>query len=151
MSSAVFVDPSRRLPDTSSTRISPVTKPRLSRTPTPHLWPIHFATACTFRQQRSVCDAAPEEGDPSAEYRPSDEERVVGLSLRAWRPVFGPVDELLGPDLVLRPLGGWRAGQAKEVRDVLADAAHRVWLADIDAQPGGFVARLHRDSALGEI
>jgi hypothetical protein len=65
--------------------------------------------------------------------------------------VFGPVDELLGPDLVLRPLGGWRAGQAKEVRDVLADAAHRVWLADIDAQPGGFVARLGRDSALGEI
>ncbi len=35
---------------------------------------------------------------------------------------------------------------------MLADAAHRVWLADIDAQPGGFVAvRLRHEAPWGEI
>lgn len=86
------------------------------------------------------------------EYQPSDEERVVGLSLRAWEPVFGSVETMLGQELFVRLRGDWRAGQAKEVRDVLADPAQRVWVAEVDDRPVGFVvARLHGDSALGEI
>src|SRR2546421_4092962 len=36
------------------------------------------------------------------DYEPSDEELVVGLSLRAWEPVFAAVAEMLGPELFAR-------------------------------------------------
>lgn len=87
------------------------------------------------------------------EYRPSDEETVVGLSLRAWEPVFDALEEALGPELFLRLRGDWRASQAREVRDVLADSSQRVWVAeDVGGRAIGFVAaRLHRERELGEI
>jgi GNAT superfamily N-acetyltransferase len=87
------------------------------------------------------------------EYRPSDEETVVGLSLRAWEPVFDAIEEALGPDLFLLLRGDWRAGQAREVREVLADSSARVWVAE-DVAEGtiGFVAaKLHREQQFGEI
>jgi GNAT superfamily N-acetyltransferase len=85
-------------------------------------------------------------------YEPSDQEPVVALSLRAWEAVFGAIEEMLGRDLFVRLRGDWRAGQATEVRDVLADPTHRVWVAEIDEEPLGFVAaRLHNDSGVGEI
>ena len=64
------------------------------------------------------------------EYRRSDEETVVGLSLRAWEPVFDALKEALGPELLRRLRGDWRAGQAREVRDVLTDSTQRVWVAE---------------------
>lgn len=87
------------------------------------------------------------------EYRRSDEETVVGLSLRAWEPVFDASEEALGPELFLRLRGDWRANQAREVRGVLADSSQRVWVAE---DPGGralgFVAaKLRREQELGEI
>jgi len=86
------------------------------------------------------------------EFEPSDEEPVVELSLRAWEPVFAAVAETLGPELFVRLRGDWRAGQAREVRGVLADHAQRVWVAEAGGKPIGFVAaRLHRDSGVGEI
>lgn len=86
------------------------------------------------------------------EYEPSDEESVVGLSLRAWEPVLAAVEEMLGPELFARLRGDWRAGQADEVRAVLADPAQRVWVAEIEGRPIGFVAAtLHRESDMGEI
>ena len=87
------------------------------------------------------------------EYRPSDEETVVGLSLRAWGPVFDALGEALGPDLFLRLRGDWRVSQASEVRDVLADSSQRVWVAeDVGGRAIGFVAaKLHREQELGEI
>ena len=42
------------------------------------------------------------------DYEPSDEELVVGLSLRAWEPVFAAA-EMLGPELFARLRGDWRA------------------------------------------
>ena len=84
------------------------------------------------------------------EFRPSDEESLVALSLRAWEPVFDALLKALGPELCLRLRGDWRAGQAREVRDVLADSTQRVWVAE-DAGKGaiGFVAaRLHREQVL---
>jgi hypothetical protein len=59
------------------------------------------------------------------EYEPSDEDAVVGLSLRAWEPVFAAVEEILGSELVVRLRGDWRASQATEVRDVLASLASK--------------------------
>ncbi|MGI8902191.1 MAG: GNAT family N-acetyltransferase [Solirubrobacteraceae bacterium] len=86
------------------------------------------------------------------EYKPSDEELVVGLSLRAWAPVFAAVEEMLGPELFVRLRGDWRVGQAAAVREVLADPGQRVWVANVDGEPVGFVAaRLERDSGVGEI
>jgi GNAT superfamily N-acetyltransferase len=86
------------------------------------------------------------------DYEPSDEERVVGLSLRAWAPVFGAVEEMLGRELFVRLRGDWLASQARAVRDVLADPAYRVWVADVEDQPVGFAAaRVHGDSGVGEI
>jgi hypothetical protein len=32
------------------------------------------------------------------EYEPSDEESVVGLSLRAWEPVFAAAAQMLGAE-----------------------------------------------------
>jgi GNAT superfamily N-acetyltransferase len=86
------------------------------------------------------------------DYEPPDEEAVVGLSLRAWEPVFAAVEELLGSELFVRLRGEWRASQAKEVRDVLADPDQRVWVAEHRGQAIGFVAAtLHRESGVGEV
>lgn len=40
------------------------------------------------------------------EFGPSDEEPVVGLSPRAWEPVFAAVEEMLGTELFVRLRGG---------------------------------------------
>lgn len=87
------------------------------------------------------------------EYRPSDRETVVELSLRAWEPVFDALEEALGRELFLRLRGDWRARQAGEVRDVLADSTQRVWVAEDEGERAiGFVAvKLHREAELGEV
>jgi ribosomal protein S18 acetylase RimI-like enzyme len=87
------------------------------------------------------------------EYRPSDEASLVELSLRAWEPVFDALEEARGRELFLRLRGDWRAGQARDVRDVLADSSQRVWVAeDVGQTAVGFVAaKLHPEHQLGEI
>jgi hypothetical protein len=59
------------------------------------------------------------------EFEPSDEEPVVGLSPRAWEPVFAAMEEMLGTELFVRLRGDWRAAQAQEVRGMLADHAQQ--------------------------
>jgi GNAT superfamily N-acetyltransferase len=86
------------------------------------------------------------------EYEPRDEEAVVGLSVRAWAPVFAAVEELLGSELFIRLRGDWPASQANAVRDALADPGTRVWVAELDREAIGFVAAtLHHDSGVGEV
>jgi hypothetical protein len=83
------------------------------------------------------------------EFEPSDEEPVVGPSLRAWEPVFA-VEEMLGPELFVWLRGDWRAGRAQEVRGVFADHAQWVWVAEAGGEPIGFVAAtLARESGVG--
>lgn len=85
-------------------------------------------------------------------YEPSDEEATVLLSLRAWEPVFAAIEQLIGSELLFLLRGEWRADQAKQVRDVLADPANRVWVAEIDGEAVGFVATmLHHATRIGEI
>jgi hypothetical protein len=71
------------------------------------------------------------------EYEPSDEEAAVQLSVRAWDPVFAAIEELIGSELLLLLRGDWRAGHAKEVRDVLADPDRRAWVAEADGEAVG--------------
>lgn len=86
------------------------------------------------------------------EYRPADEEPVVGLSLRAWTPVFASLQRVLGSELSRRLHGDWRQYQEQAVRGVLADPGMHVWVAQAAAEVAGMVAAtLHRERLIGEI
>jgi hypothetical protein len=74
------------------------------------------------------------------EYRPSDEEPVVELSLRAWAPVFASLEQTLGREIFVRLHGDWSQYQASPVRRVLADAAIQVWVAEAQGLVVAFVA-----------
>jgi GNAT superfamily N-acetyltransferase len=86
------------------------------------------------------------------EYRPDDEESVVQLSLRAWAPVFGSLRQVMGREIFGRLVGDWQKYQQSGVRDVLADRAVRVWVAEAEQRVVAFIAAtLHRERLMGEI
>ena len=70
------------------------------------------------------------------EYRAGDEEAVVGLSLRAWAPVFLSLPQILGREISGLLHGDWRRYQENAVRAVLADRAVRVWVAEAGVGAG---------------
>jgi ribosomal protein S18 acetylase RimI-like enzyme len=78
---------------------------------------------------------------------------VVGLSLRAWTPVFASIEQALGSEIYGRLYpDGWRASQRQAVEAVCASQGKRVWVAEVDGTPVGFVAvELHPESSMGEI
>jgi ribosomal protein S18 acetylase RimI-like enzyme len=78
---------------------------------------------------------------------------VVGLSLRAWTPVFASIEQALGSEIYGRLYpDGWRASQRQAVEAVCASQEKRVWVAEVDGTPVGFVAvELHPESSMGEI
>ena len=85
-------------------------------------------------------------------YEDRDAEAVVGLSLRAWEPVFASLEQTLGTEIfgLLHP--DWRADQQKAVEDVCAAEKFRVWVAEADARAVGFVAvALQPERSMGEI
>jgi ribosomal protein S18 acetylase RimI-like enzyme len=76
---------------------------------------------------------------------------VVGLSLRAWEPVFVSLEGVLGPVFrMLEP--DWRSGQARAVTEAgTADGAH-AWVADAEGVVAGFVVvGLDPGRCIGEI
>lgn len=82
-----------------------------------------------------------------------DAEAVVGLSLRAWAPVFASIERALGSEIygLLFP-DGWLASQRQAVKAVCASQEKRVWVAEVDGTTVGFVAvDLHSESSMGEI
>ena len=82
-----------------------------------------------------------------------DAEAVVGLSLRAWAPVFASIEQALGSEIygLLFP-DGWLASQRQAVEAVCASQEKRVWVAEVEGTPVGFVAvELHPESSMGEI
>ena len=82
-----------------------------------------------------------------------DAEAVVGLSLRAWAPVFASIERALGSEIygLLFP-DGWLASQRQAVEAVCASQEKRVWVAEVEGTTVGFVAvELHPDSSMGEI
>jgi GNAT superfamily N-acetyltransferase len=86
------------------------------------------------------------------QYRPEDEEPVVRLSLRAWAPVFASLRHVLGREMFARLVGEWQKYQERGVRDLLADRAVQVWVAEAERGVVAFVAAtLHRERIVGEI
>ena len=75
------------------------------------------------------------------EHTPGDEEPIVELSLRAWKPVFRSVAAELGPELnALLHGADWREHQEREVRETLARYGMRTWVADESGRVAGFVS-----------
>ena len=74
------------------------------------------------------------------QFRDEDLETIVEFSLRAWRPVFASVRNVLGDEIFLRLHPDWRASQADAVRSSCTDEGRDVFVAVADARPVGFVA-----------
>ncbi|CAA9465410.1 MAG: hypothetical protein AVDCRST_MAG28-4015 [uncultured Rubrobacteraceae bacterium] len=83
-----------------------------------------------------------------------DVEAVVGLSLRAWAPVFASLEQALGSEIFRRQHPDWREDQRRAVEDVCAAKKRRVWVAEVSTNVVvGFVAvELHHpERSMGEI
>src|SRR5919107_6413092 len=82
-----------------------------------------------------------------------DAEAVVGLSLRAWAPVFASLERVLGSEIFGRLHPDWREDQRRAVEDICAAKEGRVWVAEVGASAVGFVAveLYHPGRHMGEI
>lgn len=86
-------------------------------------------------------------------YEENDLVAVVELSLRAWAPVFASIQQAMAPEIytAFYPKG-WEASQREAVTSACMDPQKRVWLADRNGVPVGFVAvAFHATSSMGEI
>jgi ribosomal protein S18 acetylase RimI-like enzyme len=85
-------------------------------------------------------------------YVAEDAKPLVELSLRAWEPVFEPLESVLGGPLFAALRGDWRQGQAADVRATIGDANVQTWVAEVDDLLGGFAsARLGPAADMSEI
>jgi ribosomal protein S18 acetylase RimI-like enzyme len=82
-----------------------------------------------------------------------DTEAVVGLSLRAWAPVFASLEQTLGSEIFRRQHPDWREDQRRAVEEVCATKKGQVWVAEAGASVVGFVAVEfdHPEVGMGEI
>ncbi len=82
-----------------------------------------------------------------------DTEAVVGLSLRAWAPVFASLEQTLGSEIFRRQHPDWREDQRRAVEEVCATKKGRMWVAEAGASDVGFVAVEfdHPEIGMGEI
>jgi ribosomal protein S18 acetylase RimI-like enzyme len=86
------------------------------------------------------------------DFQPDDNEPVVGLSLRAWAPVFESLARVLGDEIFVRLHGDWRLYQSNAVRETVAANGTRVWVAEARATVVGFIAAaLDTGRGIGEI
>ncbi|MGP1385074.1 MAG: GNAT family N-acetyltransferase [Thainema sp.] len=94
-------------------------------------------------------------------YAPHYLDVVIGLSLRAWTPVFDSIRQALNPEVYQAfYVDGWQMSQQKAVEDVCAAEDIHVWVA-ISSGSGssnspnsvvGFIAvKLHQEDNMGEI
>ncbi len=82
-----------------------------------------------------------------------DQGAVIGLSLRAWAPVFASLERVLGE------AGGyaqqhpdWRIDQQTAVEAACSSEQSHVWVAEVDGVVAGFVAvQLDHEASIGEI
>ncbi|MGH3144571.1 MAG: GNAT family N-acetyltransferase, partial [Rubrobacter sp.] len=82
-----------------------------------------------------------------------DADAVIGLSLRAWAPVFASLERVLGSAIFRRQHPDWRVDQRRAVEEVCATKKGRVWVAEVDGSVVGFVAvELHSpERNMGEV
>ena len=84
--------------------------------------------------------------------REDDIKAVVEFSVRAWRPVFDSFARLIGPEIFRHLYPDWAADQASAVDSTCRAEGSRVWVAEADGRPVGFVAVIiHDDTETGEI
>jgi len=78
---------------------------------------------------------------------------VVELSLRASAPVFASLERMLGSAVFGRLHPDWREDQRLAVMEVCASQETRVWVAEVNGEPVGFVSTGVFDSerSMGEI
>jgi len=88
-----------------------------------------------------------------APFEPDQLDAVVGLSLRAWAPVFASLYRAMPPGVVRAFYPeGWEVRQRAAVEAVARDGEHRLWVARVDEAVAGFVAvRTHAADSLDEI
>jgi ribosomal protein S18 acetylase RimI-like enzyme len=86
-------------------------------------------------------------------YEDRDAGTVVGLSLRAWAPVFESLERVLGSAVFGRLHPDWREDQRRALVEVCASPETRVWVAEVDGTAVGFVATdvFDSDRSMGEI
>jgi GNAT superfamily N-acetyltransferase len=113
-----------------------------------------------INQHSSHPEAKTSEPEPESALAPvvirpltiADIDAIVAFSLRAWQPVHESMAGILGPRINRLAYPDWAAGQARAIEDVCRDAGMQVWVAEVDAQPTGFVAvALHDDPPSAEI
>jgi len=81
-----------------------------------------------------------------------DLEIVLDFAIRAWAPVFDSLQEVLSPTIFRALYPDWRVSQRAAVEAVCTGGDHRVWVAEVENAPVGFVAViLHEDDSIGEI
>jgi GNAT superfamily N-acetyltransferase len=87
------------------------------------------------------------------EFQDRDQDAVIGLSLRAWAPVFASLAEVLGENGIFTQMHpDWRADQSRAVRAACHTEGMRVWVAEHEGGVAGFVAaRLDRAESMGEV
>lgn len=84
--------------------------------------------------------------------RDDDIKAVVEFSVRAWRPVFESFAGLLGPKIFEHLYPDWAADQSSAVDSTCRAEGSRVWVAEADGRPVGFVAVIiNDDTETGEI
>jgi ribosomal protein S18 acetylase RimI-like enzyme len=69
-----------------------------------------------------------------------DADAVIDFSLRTWAPVFASLKQVLGSEIFGRLHPDWREDQRRAVEEVCASQEIRVWVAEVDGAPVGFVA-----------
>lgn len=85
-------------------------------------------------------------------YVPAHLESVVGLSLRAWEPVFESLHAALDEDVYRAFFPDWRKVQSQAVTAACESPEHDTWVAMTDGTVTGFVdVMMHSDGVLGEI
>jgi ribosomal protein S18 acetylase RimI-like enzyme len=85
-------------------------------------------------------------------YDPARLENIVGLSLRAWAPVFASIEQAMDPEVFRLQTPDWRASQRAAVEAVCAAADAEVWVAVAEGRTAGFCAlRCHQGESIGEI
>jgi GNAT superfamily N-acetyltransferase len=84
--------------------------------------------------------------------RSGDIAAVVEFSVRAWKPVFESFARIMGPEIYQLIYPDWQAIQAREVDAACRAEGNRVWVAEAEGHPVGFVAVVvHEDANSGEI
>ncbi|OLT10206.1 hypothetical protein BJF77_00260 [Kocuria sp. CNJ-770] len=74
-------------------------------------------------------------------FRAGDLETLIGLTVRAFRPIQDGIRHQLGPELFARQNGQWQQDYRDTLTELTApERRHRFLVADLDGAPAGYAA-----------